>query len=344
MTAPIATSLADLEEWLSRPTPGVLDTLRRLDGDILVLGAGGKMGPSLARMARRGLDAIDAPTRRVIAVSRFSSPRAKTELEEHGVQAVACDLLDREAVRALPDAPNVIFMAGQKFGTSDAPELTWAMNTLVPAHVAERYARSRIVVFSTGCVYPLVAIESGGARESDPLGPPGDYANSCVGRERVFAHFAKRDQTPTLMYRLSYAIDLRYGVLRDVAQSVWDGRPVDATMGYANVIWQGDANARAIQCLDHVACPPAALNVTGRERVSIRDLAHRFGEAFGRSARVTGRESGTAWLFNAARSYELFGPPTVTLDEMIAAVAQWVRQGGENLGKPTHFESRDGQF
>jgi len=335
---------ADLEEWLSRPTPGVLETLRRVAGDIVVLGAGGKMGPSLARMVRRALADSGATSRRVMAVSRFSSPSAKREIEAHGVEAIACDLLDREAVHALPDAPNVIFMAGQKFGTGDAPELTWVMNTLVPAHVAERYGGSRIVVFSTGCVYPLVPVAGGGAREGDPLGPAGDYANSCVGRERVFTHFAKVNGTPMLLYRLSYAIDLRYGVLRDVTQSVWEGRPVDVTMGYVNIIWQGDANARAIQCLEHVACPPSALNVTGCERVSIRALAQRFGEALGRPAMITGQESDTAWLFDASRSYELFGAPGVSLDEMIEATAQWVRCGGESLGKPTHFETRDGQF
>jgi nucleoside-diphosphate-sugar epimerase len=341
--SPIRT-VDDLEEALSRPTPGVLDTLRARDGDLIVLGAGGKLGPTLARMARRALDEIGASDRRVIAISRFSSARAAAELQRHGIETIACDLLDREAVRALPEAPNVIFMAGQKFGTGDAPDLTWVMNTLVPAHVAERYARSRIVVFSTGCVYPFVPVDGPGAGDDDPLGPPGDYANSCVGRERVFTYFARRHGTPLLMFRLSYALDLRYGVLRDVAQKVWDGEPVDVTMGYANVIWQGDANARAIQCLDHAACPPRHLNVTGLERVSIRALAQTFGKALDRTPVITGTEGPTAWLFDASRSYELFGPPTVSLEEMIEATAQWVRAGGESLGKPTHFEVRDGQF
>jgi len=337
-------NIADLEESLSRPTPGAIETLRRLEGDFIVLGAAGKMGPSLARMIRQGLDAIGAPARRVLAVSRFSSPRAMAHFAENGVQPIACDLLDREAVRALPDAVNVLYLAGQKFGTRIAPEMTWAMNTLAPVHVAERYARSRIVVFSTACVYSLAAVDGPGSREEDPLAPPGEYANSCVGRERIFAYFSRRHGTPMLFYRLSYALDLRYGVLRDVAQSVWEGRPVDVTMGYVNVIWQGDANARAIQCLDHAACPPMALNVTGQERVSIRSLALRFGELLGRTPVIAGQESSTAWLFDAGRSYELFGPPLVLLEEVIESTAQWVRDGGESLGKPTHFEAHDGRF
>jgi nucleoside-diphosphate-sugar epimerase len=247
-------------------------------------------------------------------------------------------------VAALPDAANVIWMAGQKFGTSEAPELTWVMNTLVPAIVAERFARSRIVVFSTGCVYPLVPACGPGAQEDDPLGPPGEYANSCVGRERVFTHFAKQHGTRALMFRLCYAIDLRYGVLCDVASKVAQGLPVDVTMGAANVIWQGDANARAIQCLAHTATPPPALNVTGIERVSIRCLAQRFGWLLGREPVFTGTDGGMAWLWDATRSYDLFGPPTVSLEEMIVTTAQWHRQGGATLGKPTRFETTDGQF
>lgn len=333
-------TLADLDDRLSRPTPALLDAMRAIDGDILVLGAGGKMGPTLARMARRASER----SRRVIAVSRFSSRSAADELRAHGVETIACDLLDRDAVARLPDAPNVIFMAGQKFGTRDSPELTWVMNTLVPAIVAERYAWSRIVVFSTGCVYPLVPVDGPGSHENDPLGPPGDYANSCVGRERIFTHFSKRNGTPTLIFRLSYAIDLRYGVLHDVARKVASGEPVDVTMGYSNVIWQGDANARAIQCLAHTGTPPVALNVTGRECVSIRELAQCFGKLLGRTPIITGEEAPTAWLFDASRSFELFGPVTVSLDEMIEATARWIQQGGASLGKPTHFETRDGNF
>ena len=336
-------TIEQLEERLSRPTEGALATLRALDGDVLVLGAGGKMGPTLARMVRRGVDAL-SQKRRVLAVSRFSSPAVAAELERHGVETYSCDLTDRDAVRALPDANNIIFMAGQKFGTQDAPGLTWVMNTLVPAAVADRYARSRIVVFSTGCVYALTSVSGGGSREVDPLDPPGEYANSCVGRERIFTHFSQQSGTAALFLRLNYAIDLRYGVLLDVAQKVAQGTPVDVTIGYANVIWQGDANARAIQCLEHVSSPPPALNVTGREKISIRSLAEQFGELLGRKPVIVGQEAPTAWLADASRSFELLGPVTVALDEMVAATAHWLKRGGATLGKPTHFDSRDGKF
>lgn len=333
-----------LEAELSRPGTGVLETLARLDGDIVVLGAGGKMGPSLARMARRGLDAIGAPHRRVYAVSRFSAPDTAARLGAHGVITIPCDLLDRSAVAALPDAANVIFMAGQKFGTADAPDATWAMNTLVPAIAAERYAGARTVVFSTACVYPLVPVGGPGADESVAPGPPGEYATSCVGRERIAEFFSRRHRTPVLLFRLSYAIDLRYGVLCDVAGKVWRGEPVDVTMPAANVIWQGDANAHAIRCLEHAASPAVPLNVTGVEPVAIRWLAERFAERLGRPAIVTGTEGETAWLVDARRAAALFGPPEVDLDEMIEAQAAWVRDGRPTLGRPTHFEVRDGHF
>jgi nucleoside-diphosphate-sugar epimerase len=305
-----------------------------------VLGVGGKMGPTLARMARRALD----KRYRVIGVARFTSKDLPAELEKHGVLSVPCDLLDRQSVAKLPDAPNIIFMAGQKFGTGSAPELTWAMNTLVPAHCAERYARSRIVAFSTGCVYPLTTVASGGSRETDELGPPGDYANSCVGRERVFTYFSRKNNTPVLLFRLNYAIDLRYGVLLDVAMKVWRGEPVDVTMGHANVIWQRDANAQALQSFTLAASPPAILNVTGPETISIRTLAQQFGELFGRPAKVVGQEAPTAWLSNSAKAQKLFGPPSVAVDQLIAWTAEWVRHGGATLNKPTHFEVRDGKF
>ena len=337
-------NIAELEDLLSKPTSGVCETLRALEGDVMILGAGGKMGPTLARMVRRGLDEIGQQQRSVFAVSRFSNVAAASELESHGVNAIPCDLMDRTAVQALPDVPNIIFMAGQKFGTTEAPELTWVMNTLVPAIVAERYATSRIVVFSTGCVYPLVPAKGPGSREDDVLNPPGEYAASCVGRERVFSHFAKQHGTQVLFFRLCYANDLRYGVLLDVAQKVAQGLPVDVTMGAVHLIWQGDANARAIQCLAHTANPPVALNVTGLERVSVRWLAERFGELLGRKPVIIGTEADQAWLWDAARSYEWFGPPEVTLEEMITATADWLRQGGATINKPTHFESTEGKF
>jgi nucleoside-diphosphate-sugar epimerase len=338
------TSVEDLEESLSKPTAGVLDTLRNLKGDVMVLGAGGKMGPTLARMVRRGFEALGQPDRNVIAVSRFSSTRAKQTLQAHGVQTIGCDLLDPAAVAQLPKVPNIIFMAGQKFGTVDSPEVTWAMNTLVPAQVAQQFHQSRIVVFSTGCVYPMVSTQSCGSNENDLLGPMGDYSNSCVGRERIFTYFAKKLGTPMLMYRLSYAIDLRYGVLADIATRVYRGEPVDVTMPAANIIWQGDANARAIQCLLRTTNPPDALNVTGLQPVRVRDLAIRFGKLFGVAPILAGSEANTAWLFDAGKSYQWFGPPEVDIDQMINLTYHWVRQGGESLGKPTHFEVRDGNY
>ncbi len=340
---PIET-IDDLNEALSRPTSGVLETLASIEGDILILGAGGKMGPTLARMVRRGLDALGQTKRRVYAVSRFSAPEAAEEMQRHGVETLLCNLLDRAAVHALPDAPNVIYMAGQKFGTSSAPEQTSAMNTLAPGWVAERFVRSRIVVFSTGCVYPLLPADGPGATEHSPLTPPGEYANSCVGRERIFGFYARTHGTRVLCFRLCYAIDLRYGVLVDIAQKVLANEPVDVSMGVTHVIWQGDANARAIQCLALAEAPPAALNVTGQERIAIRDLAVRFGERFQRVPQLTGAENPKAWIWDASRSYQLFGPPTVTLEEMIEATAHWLERNGATLGKPTHFETVDGQF
>lgn len=330
----------ELDEWLSRPTERTIEALRQLDGDLIVLGAGGKMGPTLARMARRSLPA----DRKVFAVSRYSSSSARAELEAHGVQTISCDMLNREAVAELPDAPNVIYMAGHKFGTSDAPELTWMMNSVLPSIVAERYAGSRTVVFSTGCVYALTSVASGGSKEDDTLAPPGEYAYSCIARERVFSHFAKACGTPTLMFRLNYAIDLRYGVLYDVASKVWQGKPIDVTMGHVNVIWQGDANARALQSLALTQCPPGILNVTGRECLSVRWLAEQFGRLFERTPNITGQEAELAWLNNAAQSFELLGDVTVSLEQMMTATADWVKKGGVSLGKPTHFESHDGKF
>ena len=334
---------AELDDLLSAPTPGVLDTLRRFPGDVVVLGAAGKMGPTLARMLRRALDALERRDR-VMAVSRFSSADAEHRLHAAGIETIRCDLVDRAAVAALPDAPNVVFMAGQKFGTSDAPAVTWVMNTVVPAIAAERYARSRIVAFSTGNVYPLTRATSAGPREEDALGPVGEYANSCVGRERMFEYYSARHGTPVGIVRLNYAIDLRYGVLTDVATKVYRGEPVDVRMGYVNVIWQGDANAQAIRCLEHAASPPFVINVTGRETLSIRAIAQRFGELLGRAPHIVGEEAPDALLSNAERAESLFGPPTVSVDQMLMWVADWIRRGGALLGKPTHFESRDGTF
>jgi len=331
---------AELDERLSRPTDGVLEVLRQLPGDLLVLGAGGKMGPTLAMMARRALDG----RHRVVAVSRFREEGLRDRLEAAGITTIVADLLDPTALARLPDAPNLIFMAGQKFGTQSAPHTTWAMNAIVPARVAERYRGRRTVVFSTGNVYPLTPVGSGGPAEEHAIGPVGEYAMSCLARERIFEHAAVAHGTPVAIMRLNYAIDLRYGVLVDIARRVRAGDPVPVTMGHVNVIWQGDANARALQCLALAASPAAVLNVTGLETISVRWLAERFGERFGRAPCFEGTEQADALLSNASRSAARFGPPTVTLDTMITWVADWLEQGGPLLARPTHFEERSGRF
>jgi len=334
---------AELERRLSDPTPALLDALRRCPGDIVVLGAGGKMGPSLARMARRAVEAL-GDGRRVIAVSRWSSAPAERALRDAGVETIAADLFDREAVARLPDAPNVVYMAGQKFGTSDAPWLTWAANAVVPAWCAERYAESRIVAFSTGNVYPLVPVASRGATEDHPLATSGEYGASCVARERVFEWSSRTRGTPVALVRLNYAVDLRYGVLVDVARRVAAGEPVDVTMGFANVIWQGDANERALRLLEHCASPPLALNVTGADTIRIRDVAARIGALLGREPRFTGAEAPDALLSDASRSERLLGSVRVVTDQLVEWVAHWIARGGPLLGKPTHFEARDGRY
>ena len=340
---PIRT-IDDLEETLSRPSPGARETLRRLQGDVLILGAGGKLGPTLSRMIRRGLDDVGNASRQVIAVSRFSSPLAARALQDAGVHTISCDLTDRTAVAQLPRIPNVIYLVGQKFGTIDAPELTWMTNTFVPGLVAEHFAGSRMVVLSTGCVYPLVPTNGPGSSEGDRLDPPGEYANSCVGRERVFEYFSKKTKTPSVFIRLCYAIDLRYGVLLDLAQKICQHQAIDLSMGATHVIWQGDANARIIQSLDRTAVPPVAVNVTGLERLPIRDLALKLGQILDHEVHFTGREAETAWLWNAQRSYDWFGPPAVSIDEMLQATADWILKGGETLNRPTHFNVRDGKY
>ncbi|MES2460464.1 MAG: NAD(P)-dependent oxidoreductase [Armatimonadota bacterium] len=334
-----------LEEALSQPTERLCQDFAALEGDILILGAGGKMGPSLSRMARRALDAAGRESQRVIAVARFSDPASRALLERSGIETVPADLSDRAQVAALPDAANVVFMAGQKFGTTEAPENTWMMNTYVPALVAERYAQAkRLVAFSTGCVYPNMSVDSGGSREDDATEPLGDYANSCVGRERIFTYFAKNNGTPTVLFRLNYAIDLRYGVLVDIARKVQSGEPVDVTMGYANVIWQGDANAQALQSLLHASVPPLALNVTGAEILSVRSLAESFGRRFGVTPTIVGQEAPTALLSNPERAYNLLGTPTLPLDTLISWVGDWISNGNRLLNKPTHYETRDGKY
>ena len=329
-----------LEEVMTRPPPWLAEKLAAAPGDIMVLGVAGKMGPTLARLARRA-----APDRRIIGVARFSEPGVRDQLARHGIETITCDLLDRDAVAALPEAANIIFMAGRKFGSAGAEWLTWAMNAHVPALVAERFAKSRIVTLSTACVYPYMAVTGDGALEADPpIAPSGEYANSCVARERIFEHFSRRLGTPGRLIRLNYAIDMRYGVLHDIAMKVRDGLPVDVTMGHVNVIWQGDANAQILGCLAHVSDPVSPLNVSGPEATSVRALAHGFAERLGKPAEIIGREAATAWLMNTDAAQALFGRPTVALDQVIDWVADWVTRDLGTLDKPTHFETRDGSY
>ena len=325
---------------MTTPAPELVADLERLSGDILILGVGGKMGPTLARLAKRA-----APGRRVIAVARFSEPGLRDKLEAWGVECIACDLLERDQIERLPKSENVVFMAGRKFGSSGREDLTWAMNVMVPAQVAEVFRASRIVAFSTACVYPYVDVASGGATEAVPAVPPsGDYANSCVGRERMFEYFSRKHGTPGRLLRLEYAIDMRYGVLHDVGRKVFAGAGIDLAMGHVNVIWQGDANSMALRALGLCTSPASALNLSGPETVSVRALAEAFGRHFQRQPVFTGKEAGTAWLVNSAEAHRLLGRPEVPLDTMIAWQADWIERGGASLGKDTHFDSRDGKY
>lgn len=328
-----------LEEVLSRPDPALVADLGAAPGDILVLGAAGKMGPTLCRLAKRA-----DPARRVIAVARWSEPGLRARMESWGIECLAADLTDRAALAALPDAPNVVFMAARKFGSTGNEALTWAMNVLLPAMVAERYASSRIVFFSTGNVLPLVPVGSGGAAEDAPPAPIGDYAASCLGRERVFQHAAATRGTPCFGIRLNYAIDLRYGVLHDIATKVASGTKLPLAMGHANVIWQGDANAWTLRALPRADASCPILNVTGPETVSVRRVAQHFGARFGRAPVLEGQEAPDALLSDAGRAFAAFGYPRVPLARMVDWVADWVARGGRSLGRATKFDVRDGRF
>jgi nucleoside-diphosphate-sugar epimerase len=332
-----------LEERLATPNEKDVELMRRLKGNLTLLGAGGKMGPSLAKLAKRASDAAGGG-HRVIAVSRFSDRQSREELESAGVDTISCDLLDRDDVAKLPDCENVLFLAGRKFGSSDRSDLTWAMNTIVPANVAYRFRNSRIVAFSTGNVYPFVSADSKGAAETDLPEPRGEYAQSCLGRERVFEFFSREYGTKCLIYRLNYAVDLRYGVLVDIARRVYDGREIDLTVGYFNVIWQGDANSYALRSLELCESPPRLLNVTGPEILSVRAAAEFYARRFGREIGFHGRESEEALLNDASRCRQLLGDPIVDADTLMEWVAHWVEIGGRSLNKPTKFEVSDGKF
>ncbi|ULL19622.1 NAD(P)-dependent oxidoreductase [Paenibacillus sp. H1-7] len=336
-------TVEQLEAKLAEPTERLVKDLASVDGDIVVLGVGGKMGPSLARLAMNAIRE-GGLNKRVIGVSRFSNAEARQELEEAGVQTVSCDLLNDEELRRLPQAANVIYMAGNKFGTTGREHFTWAMNTYLPGRVAETYKDSRIVVFSSGNVYPFSAVGSGGVSEDTAPEPLGEYAQSCLGRERIFEYFSHQHGTPMVMYRLNYAIDMRYGVLLELARAVQEGRAIDLTMGHANVIWQGDANEMALRCLTRCTNPPQIVNVTGPETMSIRWAAGEFAKRLGKEAAFTGTESPNALLSNASKAHQWFGYPRVSLLQMIDWVAEWVQAGGTTWNKPTHFQERKGKF
>jgi len=334
---------AQLEELLSQPPREVVEVFGRLTGGLAILGGGGKIGPSLATMACRGRKLASA-AQDIYVIDRFPDAGVRDAMEALGAKTVTCDLLDPDAVEDLPDAENVIYMVGMKFGTSDQSALTWAVNALIPDYVARRYRGSRIVAFSTGCVYDLVPAQSAGSVETDPLEPLGEYSNSCVARERVLQFCSSRYGTKMVLVRLNYAVEMRYGVLVDVARDVAAGRPVDVGMGYANVIWQGDVNAAMLRLLARAACPPMVINLTGPEKLSVRQVAGRLGELMGKEVKFTGSEAATALLSNASKARELLGPPSIPVDRILRWTAHWIARGGSTLGKPTHFQTRNGKY
>jgi nucleoside-diphosphate-sugar epimerase len=363
-------STEQLEDRLSEPTPEVIATMRRLQGDLVVLGIAGKMGPSLARMARRATD-LAGVKRRVIGVARFSAKGSEQDLQRHGIETLRCDLLDEAALHRLPDVPNVLYLAGMKFGATGQEALTWAMNTHLPALVCRKFAASRIVAFSTGNVYGLVPVTvphskgvsrkrtsprvgeasassaagiCTGSLETDSPSPVGEYAMSCLGRERLFEHFSRTRGTRVALLRLNYACDLRYGVIVDLAQKILAGTPVDLGMSWFNTLWQGDANAMTLRCFEHAASPPRVLNLTGPEVLNVRETCETLGKLLGRKPAFTGKPSPAALLSDAGRALSLFGQPRVSAKELIAWVSSWLLQGGKTLNKPTHFEARDGRF
>jgi len=337
------TAFERIEAELTTPTPELVEEIARLDGDITVLGVGGKVGPSVAIMARRAIDEAGID-KNVFGVARFSDPAARAALEKCGVTTVKADLADDLELDALPEVRNVIFMAGTKFGTRGNEHYTWMMNSYLPGRVAQRFRDSRIVAFSTLLTYPLADVATGGSREEHAPGPIGEYAASCVGRERVFEHFSRTNGTPVLLFRLAYSIETRYGVLQEIAQAVHDGAPIPLAMGHASVIWQRDVAVYALRSLKLADTPPRKLNITGPEIVSIRWLAERFGERFGKAPVFAGTETATAYVMDGSALQSEFGYPTTTLHQMIDIVADWVAGSNPTIGKPTRFQQRDGAF
>lgn len=336
-------SVEKLEEMLSRPSGDLVKDIANIHGDILILGVGGKMGPSLAKLAMRAIKEAGL-NKRVIGVSRFSEQGLKEELEDEGIETIAIDLLNDQELQSLPDVENVIYMAGKKFGTTGQEHFTWGMNAYLPGRVGEKFKKSNIVVFSSGNIYPFVSHGSSGATEDTAPDPRGEYAQSCLGRERIFEYFSHKYKIPMLIYRLNYAVDLRYGNLLEIAQMVQEERKIDLSIGHMNVIWQGDANEIAIRALLHCESPPKILNVTGPETISIRWAAEELGKLLGKTPRFKNQEEPDALLNNASHCHQLFGYPKVSLREMFALTADWVKAGGATLNKPTHFQERTGKF
>lgn len=337
------TTPEELDRLISAPSAAVCEAVRSCAGDFVVLGAGGKMGLHLAQMLRRALQQL-GDDRRVIAVSRFQNADSSASFHRHGIETLSADLSRAEDYPSLPAAANVFFLAGVKFGTGSSPELLRQMNVEMPARVAEHYHASRIVAMSTGCVYSFTTPQSGGSLETDATDPPGDYARSCLGREQAFIDGSLRHGTPVALIRLNYSVEMRYGVLVDIAIKVLRGQPFDVGMGYANVIWQGDAISQIIRSLPLTSSPPPVLNVTGREVLRVRDLAERFARRLGTTAKIEGTEGPTAWLSNSSLAAELFGEPSVDLATLIDWTSDWIAHGRELLGKPTHFENREGKY
>jgi nucleoside-diphosphate-sugar epimerase len=330
-------------QQLLEPSAALISDIARLEGDITILGVGGKMGPALARLVKKAADYAGVE-KRIIGVSRFSEAGLQEELNDIGIETYAADLLADDQLNALPYTENVLYLAGTKFGTTGKESFTWAMNAYLPGRVAQKYKNARIVVFSTGNVYPLTPVKMGGADEQYLPQPMGEYAQSCLGRERLFQYYASKDQTPVLIYRLNYANDVTYGVLLEIAKSVHEKRPIDVSMGHVNVIWQGDANEIALRALHHCSTPAKILNVSGPETASVRWIAKEFGRLFGEVPDFVSAEQDTALLSNTAESAFLFGYPRVTLKQMIELIADWIKEGGRTIDKPTHFEERAGQF
>jgi len=336
-------SEAILEELLSIPSAEAVKMFAGIEGDIMFLGIGGKIGPSLARMALRACDEAGVD-KRIVGVSLFESEQQRLKIEDMGIETIHGDLLDIDFIKTLPLAKNVFFLAGMKFGSEENISLTWAVNSYMPALIADYFKGSNIVAFSTGCVYPLVSVESGGSVETDPPEPLGEYAQSCLGRERMFEYGSKQHHTKICLIRLNYSVELRYGVLVDIALKVKNQEPIDLSMGYFNVIWQGDVNDMVLRSLEICESPAKILNITGEGILSVHEVAMEFGKLFNITPEFINEEALTALLNNPEQALLLFGRPKVSTTQIIKWIADWISDERETLGKPTHYEVRDGKY